>query len=409
MSDSTSKKRSADEKTNFQSKLSRGSGQSSVSARVVSAMTLSQSEKSRLVGWFQSHTLAQCSPSVTAERKLLSVSERSSVTDVMKLLSEHKISAVLVRADDVGAKPRDLEQLATQLVVPPDTSFLGFVDTLDVMFFLAEQYASNKRRHDHVFVPSELQQAFASPVSVFVNESDRDPFYAVPASTSLERACVSLFKFGVHRLPLIVDNAVCATVSQSDVVKFISTHLNELEPLASRSMLDLGLAHSAHEHAHEVKPRRAGASDNEDDTPAHPTVVSVLDNVSVIDALQTMIREQVTGIAITNISGKLVGSFSASDLKGMTANKLFELETKLVDMLEYHNRTRDPVVCTMNDSLRTVLGRIVAARVHRIFVVDAVTQRLTGVITLTDLIGAITRVVVDAETDLKQEPPKDNE
>jgi CBS domain-containing protein len=371
---------------------------SAKAARSSGAATFSDADKTRIVSWFKSQTLSACSPSITAERKLLSVSERSSITDVMKLLETHKISAVLVRADE-GSQPRDLDQLETQLVVPPETSFLGYVDTLDIMFFLAEQYARNKRQHAHVYVPSELQQAFASPVSVIINESERDPFYAVAASTTLERACASLFKFGVHRLPLIVDNVVCGTVSQSDVLKFISEHLDELEPLADRSMLDLGLVHSAHEHAHHVS-RKSAAGDSENDTPAHPGVVSVLDNASVIDALQTMIREQVTGIAITNISGKLVGSFSASDLKGMTANKLFELETKLVDMLEYHSRTRDPVQCTITDKLGTVLRRIVAARVHRIFVVDHVTQRLTAVLTLTDLIGAIVRVVVDAETDL---------
>jgi hypothetical protein len=32
------------------------------------------------------------------------------------------------------------------------------------MFFLAELYAKNKREHDHVFKPKELQESFTQPV-----------------------------------------------------------------------------------------------------------------------------------------------------------------------------------------------------------------------------------------------------
>ncbi len=365
-----------------------------------SAADLSPAEVSKIANLLNGTTLAHVSPSTAsdggaAKRALISASERASVGDVMKILQRENISAVLVRVAEPDAA--DLEQLAQQLVVPAGTNFLGYVDMLDIMFFLAETYAANKRKHDHVFVPAELEVAFQTPISVFINESRRDPFLAVPASTTLARACTSLFKFGVHRLPLIVDNVVCGNASQSDVVRFLHAHLDELEPLASRSLLELGLVRSAHEHVHEAKAAAAGASDNEDETPAHASVVSVLDNVSVIDALQRMMDESVSGIAITNINGVVVGSFSASDLKGMGPKQLFEVDLKLTDMLEFHHRTRDPVTCTLHDSFRTVVDRVVAARVHRAFVVDGVTKRLTGVVSLTDLISVVAKVAASNE------------
>jgi CBS domain-containing protein len=46
----------------------------------------------------------------------------------------------------------------------------------------------------------------------------------------------------------------------------------------------------------------------------------------------------VSAVAIVDVSGKLIGDFSARDLRGVMSHKtFFELDTKLTDVLSYHN------------------------------------------------------------------------
>lgn len=59
------------------------------------------------------------------------------------------------------------------------------IDTMDITMFLAETYAKNKRQHDHLFNPKELEAAFDTPISIYINESGRDPFIAVDSKMTV--------------------------------------------------------------------------------------------------------------------------------------------------------------------------------------------------------------------------------
>lgn len=89
------------------------------------------------------------------------------------------------------------------------------LDTMDIMFFLAEQYAINKRKHDHLFDPKELDKAFDTPISVYINESGRDPFVAVSSETTLFDLMEHFFNWGLRRVPVAVANQIVASISQS--------------------------------------------------------------------------------------------------------------------------------------------------------------------------------------------------
>jgi hypothetical protein len=95
-----------------------------------------------------------------------------------------------------------------------------------------------------------------------------------------------------------------------------------------------------------------------------------------------------------------------------TKAKLFELESKLVDVLIYNNTYREPISCSVDAALRIAMKKIVEGRAHRIYIVDSITHRAryslleftcayaqsifvrfvsfrSGVVTLTDLIRGI--------------------
>ena len=112
---------------------------------------------------------------------------------------------------------------------------------------------------------------------------------------------------------------------------------------------------------------------------------------AVLEAVQLMTKHKVSAIGIVDIAGKLVGNFSASDLKNITPTKMFEFEAKVIDVLVHNNTFRAPVQCSVDAALSIALRRIVEARSHRIYVVDKITHRAQGVVTLTDLVRAIVR------------------
>ena len=77
-------------------------------------------------------------------------------------------------------------------------------------------------------------------------------------------------------------------------------------------------------------------------------------------------------------------------------------------MMEYHHTLKDPVTCHASNKLKEVLKKIVDERVHRVFVVDKVTKRLKGVVSLTDIIFTLAKAFTDHQSTKKStEKPKE--
>jgi hypothetical protein len=100
------------------------------------------------------------------------------------------------------------------------------------VFFLAEQYAINKRKHEHLFDPKDLESAFNTPVGVYVNESGRDPFVAVDAKITLADLCEQFFKYGIRRVPVALHSKIVASISQSGAVNTEARARSLMSPAA---------------------------------------------------------------------------------------------------------------------------------------------------------------------------------
>ena len=87
--------------------------------------------------------------------------ERSStIGAAIELMQERGVSAVLVRKNPTTVEER--LPLESQPRDSPDW-FVGFLDTLDVAHFVAEQYSIHRRTHadqPHVYNTEELEHAF---------------------------------------------------------------------------------------------------------------------------------------------------------------------------------------------------------------------------------------------------------
>ncbi len=228
----------------------------------------------------------------------------------------------------------------------------------------------------------------------------------------------------VHRAALhSAGCAVTAIISQSDVARFLSTHEAGLGGLGGQTVADLGWVKGP------------------------GSIVSVPPEASALAALATMAEHKVAGVAVVDAGGRLLGNMSASDARGLTADRLPALALPVAEFLalehglEYWgldhsgdaggvpapaaapppppqdlDRAREHAsgfaraaarrratlggavgqelaAAVATDTLAAVLARLVGRRLHRLYVVDA-DRRPVGVVTLTDVLRLVAKAAV---------------
>lgn len=208
----------------------------------------------------------------------------------------------------------------------------------------------------------------------------------------------------VHRAAVTgADGAPTAVVSQTDVARFLSAHEGQLGALGTRTVADAGWT-------------------------SRGPVISVPPETAALAALALMRDRGISGVAVVDASGRLVGNFSVSDLRAVVPEHFGSLALPVAEFLalehgfEYwgidHSapdaaparsasafaRAADRRRSTLGgdvgqtiaaagpgDAVAAVLARMVARRVHRLYIVDSEGKPL-GLVTLTDVL----RVAVDA-------------
>eukprot|EP00475_Leptophrys_vorax_P014616 TRINITY_DN2090_c0_g1_i2.p1 TRINITY_DN2090_c0_g1~~TRINITY_DN2090_c0_g1_i2.p1 ORF type:complete len:146 (-),score=45.28 TRINITY_DN2090_c0_g1_i2:28-465(-) len=125
-------------------------------------------------------------------------------------------------------------------------------------------------------------------------------------------------------------------------------------------------------------------------------VVSVQNNVPTIEVFQLMERNNLSGIAVLNDEGRIIGATSGTDLKLFLQ---FSVRASLdLTIMQFLNMIRQeslratvPVlVCEETSTLGSVVAKLAATREHRIFVIDSNKSfKPIKVISLSDVLAAI--------------------
>eukprot|EP00658_Telonema_sp_P-2_P078120 TRINITY_DN7239_c0_g1_i13.p1 TRINITY_DN7239_c0_g1~~TRINITY_DN7239_c0_g1_i13.p1 ORF type:complete len:348 (-),score=99.84 TRINITY_DN7239_c0_g1_i13:307-1350(-) len=158
-------------------------------------------------------------------------------------------------------------------------------------------------------------------------------------------------------------------ISQSDVVRFVADHPNCFEP---------GVIDKTLEELEFLAQQ----------TPTE--IVSVNQKMSALDAFELMERRGVSGLAVLNDEGQLVGNLSASDLRGMGRHEFGDLLMSVEDFTLI-NKDQVQGYCLPPDAtLDCLLQTFKEKRVHRLYVVDERNSPM-AVITLTDVMRLLTQ------------------
>eukprot|EP00037_Helgoeca_nana_P001883 m.30169 g.30169 ORF g.30169 m.30169 type:complete len:354 (+) comp12198_c0_seq2:155-1216(+) len=237
-----------------------------------------------------------------------------------------------------------------------------------------EAHPSKRLKHDNAKSGSEtvlgvpkresLGHAWGVTLSTLAR---RHGFRCVGTDATLDDVAKLLVHKGCHRVPVInMDGEVVNIISQSTIVKFLEEHNGRLGGLG----------------AHTVAQSACGTS----------PVLTVKQSATVLDTLNLMAVNDIMGVAIVDDAGKLLANTSASDLKLFLQEPSTSIHSSILSFIskvrQHDLKAVHPAMSvTAKDTLSHVIGRLAAARVHRLFVVDH--GRPVSVISLTDILRYI--------------------
>lgn len=285
-------------------------------------------------------------------------------------------------------------------------TFTGMFDYHDLVSYILLVHSNKKisEEEEELGIGEIVRRAHAGSDHVQVKSvsdlSDNDPFYSLPGDATLAQA-MQIFSKGIHRIAIQQSTSSAAgdgnagfpeshhglvgILTQSNVAKYVyEAMLNKKyqNENFSKSIKQLGLV-------------------SEDRKP----VSTIHSESSVFNAMKLMHDNRVSSLPLVDHADKLVGSISLSDIKyvikakwfGMLWKGCFQFVAHVRNhqgLVEDQGRDRYPVFeIHPNDSLQKAIGKMVATRSHRVWIVGEPDSHGAGkvcaVVTLGDAIGAL--------------------
>lgn len=245
--------------------------------------------------------------------------------------------------------------------------YVGFLDIRDLISFIVHY---GRHVTEGNIVVADLCAAGSGSVLNNVTVTylaRRNPFKSAARGATLIDA-IKILGSSVKRLPILDETGKCVNiVSQSDLLQILAKNVG-LMPEAFRHAPVSELFHS------DMRP-----------------VVCVRADEPVINALVKMDDSKITGVGIVAADGTLVSNISGKDLKYYVKNPTYEqLHMPVVEMVK-ELRQREMVDITIpiitvfpHTTFETVLKKIAATKVHRVYVVESEERfRPVGIITQT--------------------------
>jgi len=262
--------------------------------------------------------------------------------------------------------------------------FVGIVDVLDLVRFTALGFFEDQVFKDNLFEKFEFD---IKTVGEVVEMSTRaKEIIVLKQSDTLARAMECL---GTQCHRLLVEKTihlyrsdewttglVWRVLSQTDIVKYLHANLNKLGKYQENLIATpINKLHLGHPIGKEV-------------------ITANNDTERAVDGFLKMFNDIINAVAIVDSTGKIRGNLSASDLRGMTSDSLKFVKKAPLEFLQAMSghKPSEPITCTPETPLKNIMDIVLKQHVHRVWVVDE-QKKPIGVVTLTDVIHAITKFV----------------
>ncbi|KAL3677531.1 hypothetical protein R1sor_027479 [Riccia sorocarpa] len=328
------------------------------------------------------------------KKRLIEVPYNASVKDTLNAMHAHDILAVAVAAPPgqwIGAGGSQILE-ADKATGAIRKHYIGLVSVLDVLVHVVEDNAQ-----------------LNAPVSSIIGHSlEGLNLWTITPNTSVYDAIEPMSK-GVHRVlvPFETESDVQGVeltesssgyhiLTQMDIIKFIHERAELMNDILRLSVSDIGaVRYSVFAVPHTMAVMTA----------LKCMANTALPAVAIVEAVPGVDKEP---MFINGQGRKLVGTFSASDLRGCCAETLSAWKT--ITVMDWAKKAwtsdrfgpgaatgpemaecRPPVTCKVNTSLGEAIAKSVENHIHRLWVVDD-EGLLQGIVALSDILSALRKL-----------------
>jgi len=240
--------------------------------------------------------------------------------------------------------------------------YIGIVDMFEIMRFTAAGLKEQLVFKDDLFSSFEFAEETVKELISKSNRSKRicvfdatDPLYAAIRPLSQNDHTVLVRAYDEKDF-----KSTYRVVCQSDVVQHLYKNCDSVQQLCGRKIKELGVTKSP--------------------------VIGITTKQTALEGLYEMFQHQINAVAVVDDESKLVGTLSVSDLRGINASIVQDLNLPVLDFLKKLQRFEKPVTCGYEDSLREVMSKITSAHIRRVWLVEKSMQKPQAVLTLTDIL-----------------------
>jgi 5'-AMP-activated protein kinase regulatory gamma subunit len=279
---------------------------------------------------------------LTPNRKIVTVHYDEEVKILLKKLADANVISAIIT--DPSIKP----------------GVLGFVDVLDLLVFIVDNISNEIQdiTKESIQNLKWAGQCFSRTIAgELINYSQSDPYKTITNQTLLLEV-VTLFAGEYKRLAVVEGNKIVNVISQSDIIEFLTTCGVYIGSKILKTIKEIL-------------------------TPSG--VATVNEKMNIISTLRYMKNIKVSGVAVVDDHHRIIANFSATDLIGLTEDNFHLLSLSIKEFVyKIHGFPKPPVFVLPNDSIETVMLKLVVHKVHRVYIVNPEMKPI-GIITLTDI------------------------
>jgi len=294
----------------------------------------------------QKISLAEIFPQL---KDIISVPSASSIEGTLKTLKENNI-------------------LAVPVVDTFTSAILGVVDMGDITSYIVDRYPKvdmitadqlGNLEYDGIRFAKDTTINEVLNFAKLTLKKDTN-LYPIQYSKSVLQL-MERFVLGFEKVPILNDEEkMVHFVSQNDLLRYLAQNMFLLGDKGKYTLADVKLGVNS--------------------------VTYVREDIVLVSALQLMTLNRINAVPVVDGTGKLIGNFSTTDLRGLGPGDFHQL---LLSAREYlatsQPKSLYPLTCKLTDTFEGTLFKLVATRVHRLWCVND-EGKVIGVVTTQDLL-----------------------
>ncbi|KAI0980173.1 hypothetical protein GJ496_009259 [Pomphorhynchus laevis] len=215
---------------------------------------------------------------------------------------------------------------------------------------------------------------------------------SISPDVTLFDTCMLIERERIHRVPLISaqTNDFLYFVTLKRILRFLFLEIYNLPRpnFLDKTIDELGIG------TYCIDKCCPFLINNQSNTPSrsYKKIYTINNRTTVIDALRLLVRTGVSALPIVDTTGRLRDLFSRFDVIHLAvAGSYTDLDRQVGESMKKRGKRIEAVLCCqLEETLITIMVRMVTGQVHRLVVVDK-SRRVIGILSLSDLISFLSR------------------